>query len=647
VPDEDLITLARLRFTAFGCDDEGRVFEKLIQKTGRGEKANFVPDTKSEILTNPVNAGSWGKDRIIRAEWIVWLCTDPKASGLVTSHGIEIIGARVDGVLDLAWAKIQFPLRATECAFTDDLILNQSSLRCLELQTTEIEGLQGDGLSVERDLVFGNGFRAKGPVLLRNATIGGSLQCNEGHFDRGPSGQHNGKFPPALDLENAKIGAGANLQSVEARGVVVLSNATIAGNLDCEGAHLDGVAGNQDQPDNALFAKSMKVTGNAHFCQYYYGKEKRFTATGAVVLSNATIEGNLDCVGGQFSARDTAINAESVKVGADVYMWNGFQSNGTVNFRSATVGGNLDCRGGCFYNPGSDALIINSAKIEGSVLLRGHFKARGTLFFLKANIGSVLELGTDDLNERAILENAILDVRDAKAGGLLNGTQSWPRECKLHGFVFNVLDDRATSNAETQIKWLGLQQSGDHFIAQPYEQMAAVLRNMGLQEDAVKVLIAKNDECGRHIHGFNDFFWYHVFGPIIGYGYRPMRALLISAAVIVVGWVVFWAGFTCKVITPTQHKAYVVQKSGEPQLSEFYPKFNAFVYSLETFVPLVKLGVGESWMPNANRQGSLRLGKVAVPITGSLLRAYLWFHIIAGWVLTTLWVGGLTGLVKS
>src|SRR5580693_7236887 len=113
----------------------------------------------------------------------------------------ELNGARVDGVLNLAWAKIQFPLRATACAFTEVLLLNQSSLRSLELQTTEIKGLQGDGLSVERDLVFSNGFRAGGPVVLRNATIGGSFRANEAHFDRGQSGKRYGQWPHALDLE--------------------------------------------------------------------------------------------------------------------------------------------------------------------------------------------------------------------------------------------------------------------------------------------------------------------------------------------------------------------------------------------------------------------------------------------------------------
>jgi hypothetical protein len=61
---------------------------------------------------------------------------------------------------------------------------------------------------------------------------------------------------------------------------------------------------------------------------------------------------------------------------------------------------------------------------------------------------------------------------------------------------------------------------------------------------------------------------------------------------------------------------------------------------------VLKLGISDHWVPNANSGVPVNLG-IAVSTTGSLLRYYLWFHIIAGWVLTTLWVGGITGLVKT
>ena len=130
-----------------------------------------------------------------------------------------------------------------------------------------------------------------------------------------------------------------------------------------------------------------------------------------------------------------------------------------------------------------------------------------------------------------------------------------------------------------------------------------------------------------------------------------------------VGYGLFKLGKHFQIVTPTKYDDYQRDK-------ELYPKFNALIYSLETFVPLLKLGVGEYWMPNANRgpelqplckkkagkatnsepiskRAALDPGKTPTLRVGSLLRGYYWFHIIAGWVLTTLWVGGLTGLIKT
>jgi hypothetical protein len=60
------------------------------------------------------------------------------------------------------------------------------------------------------------------------------------------------------------------------------------------------------------------------------------------------------------------------------------------------------------------------------------------------------------------------------------------------------------------------------------------------------------------------------------------------------------------------------------------PKFNSLVYSIDTFVPLVNLYQAKYWLPN-NR----------------FLRLYHWVHIAFGWILTTLLVVGLTGLVRT
>jgi hypothetical protein len=685
VPQQDLITLAHLKFTKFSSDDERTAFEKFIQKVHDGEKADFVPkpepgaDPQSlKINTDPAYADRWAKDRVIKAEWINWLCKNREASALVTSRGIEIVGARVDGVVNIAWAKVPFPLLVKGCAFSDELDLSQSSLRSVQLENSEIKRLDGPGLSVERDIDLTR-IRAKGPVYLRNATIGGSLQCDGGHFEQGEFSARSKINPPALYLSLAKIGAGVYLNNIEASGVVELSYAEIDGNVNCLGAHLDGIAAHKYPPDNAFFAESMKVTGNVFF-NSDKSRHQDFTANGTVVIRNASIGGNLDCEGGNFSNLPVkSIDAESVKVGADVYMRYGFRSKGTVDFRNSTIAGNLDCDGGYFDNLVDnierDALGINSARIDGSVLLRKSFEARGILLFLAANIGNVLELGKP--GEKANLAAAILDLRDVKAEGLLNERQSWPKECRLHGFTFNVLADGAAFNAKNQIKWLR-RQRGHHFLAQPYEQTAAVLRNMGLQEEGVRVLIAKNEDLTQtiplRVNRVGELIWYRLFGFIIGYGYRPWRAFWISIVVIVLGWLLFWRGYHWGLVTPAEERE--IQDAKVCKRLELYPKFSAFVYSLETFVPLLKLEVSQYWLPNANRgkevsglrelmlKGAIqfligrrrkeywvrkliRTFNIRPSTTGAWLRTYLWWHIIAGWVLTTLWVAGLTGLVKT
>lgn len=171
---------------------------------------------------------------------------------------------------------------------------------------------------------------------------------------------------------------------------------------------------------------------------------------------------------------------------------------------------------------------------------------------------------------------------------------------------------------------------------------------MGLDEDARKVMIAKNEEHAQYARGKTRMVMVWIFGHLIGYGYSPWRAFGLSLGVIVVAWWLFRRGYCRGLVTPTGDAEFTVESHGVRPKSDNYPKFNAFVYSLETFVPLVKLGLADHWMPNANRRAP-QSGKrpPLPPSTGSWLRGYLWCHIIAGWVLSALWVGGITGLVKT
>jgi hypothetical protein len=81
------------------------------------------------------------------------------------------------------------------------------------------------------------------------------------------------------------------------------------------------------------------------------------------------------------------------------------------------------------------------------------------------------------------------------------------------------------------------------------------------------------------------------------------------------------------------------------------------------FVPLVDLRQAAYWLPSAKPSADPNAEQKAKPgakqdrghddskgkkvsISVRLLRLYTWFHILAGWILTTLLFAGLSGLVK-
>jgi len=120
--------------------------------------------------------------------------------------------------------------------------------------------------------------------------------------------------------------------------------------------------------------------------------------------------------------------------------------------------------------------------------------------------------------------------------------------------------------------------------------------------------------------------WYLLIGCFSGYGYLPVRAFYWSLGFIFVGGIVFNRGYRSRSLLISGVKS---KKNGHPDFDR-EANFNPFIYSLETFVPLLELDLAKRWEPSSRA-----------------LRNYLYFHRIAGWVLTTLWIGGFTGIVKG
>ncbi len=674
-PEPKLLELARKKFATLTHAEE-----ELFRATQEGREASVL--TGNEKEDNPANAANWDADRrVVRAESIVWLYTDSQASAFLTHRGVTLVGMGIDADLDLSYAEIKFSLKALNCVFSGNILLLDAQLRGIYLLGCLIKSLNAHRAKIRGGVMLRNGFKAEGEVRLVGATIDGDLDCNGAQFSNPngialfvdaakidgsiflpggfkaagqvgvmgatiagdldcDGGQFSNPNGVALAADRAKIGRGIFLRNgFKAEGVVRLVGATIGGSLECDGGQFSNPNG------IALNANGAKIERNVFL-------RNGFKAEGMVQLGGATIDGALNCNGGQFSnPNGIALAVERTKIGSDFFLFDGFKAEGEVRLLGATIGGDLDCDGAQFSNPNGIALFADTAKIGRNVFLRNGFKAEGIVSLVSADLGRLFVYG--GLIEP---ENAILDLRLAKTGTLWDDKESWPSAGNLFvdGFNYELLSDDSPHDAKSRTDWLH-RQPRRSFLPQPYEQLAIVSRQMGHERDARLVMIEKNRDRARFTHfPRQGWWWYNLFGRLIGYGYAPWKAFAISVTMILLGWFVFYLGFSHGLVSPTREDAYVrapnghlvLGKSGRPEISKDYPVFNPLVYSLESFIPLIKFDQSASWAPNANSGTEISRFHLQAP-SGRLLRYYLYFHIAAGWLFTSLWVGAVTGLVKS
>lgn len=723
---DELLSLAQKQFGQLTNAEK-----KLFYAIAHDEVANF--QTGIEKLDRPIKAKHWEAERTLKADRIVWLVTNEAASKFISFRGLRIIGAKIEGSIDLKYANVSIPLTLEFCALTDTLMLEKARLRGLYLQGTHItatpdkaaiqanemriedtislcnhfiawgkislvgaiiEGdldcikgklinpnqvaLDADQAKISGQIYFNNEFIAKGKVRLRGATIGGILQCERGRFYK-PNGKalnaeraniaghvflgkqfkakgevrllgttiggnlecSQGQFcnPPgiALNAENTNvIGSVVLRNGFKAEGEVSLLGATIGGNLECDRGQFC------NQPGIALSAARASISGSVFL-------RNEFKSEGEVRLVGTLIGRTFDCTGGQFlNPGRVAIYASRVKITDTVFLDQGFEAQGCVRLIGAAIGGGLISRGGRFFNPGQDeqgnaacAIDAEGLTVEGSVCWINQFQAIGKVDLVNARIDDTLRI-----ENIAHPEQMSLDLSFAKIGTLADSEQSWTTEGNLclNGFTYNALDVRSLLDGKRRLKWIRLQPD-DEYALQPYEQLAAVLRASGHQQAATEILIGKEEDRRRY-GGLSPLgkAWNWFLGVTIAHGYRPEKALYYSLPLIMLGALLFGQGYQAKLISETVIEPYAAGTRVDPNL---YPAFNPVLYSIDVFLPVIDFHQETYWIPNPSRVGEVDLLLLKTQMSGRLLLYYFWLQIVAGWVLTSLWIAGFTGLVRS
>jgi hypothetical protein len=383
---------------------------------------------------------AWGRERTVRASVLRGLLVDQAQP--VHEKGVRLRGVRISGLLDLEAASIRCPLRLDRCYLdTPWLVLNYATVSILALTGCVLAGLAADALTVTHELdLSGSLFTA--PVLLGGAEITGSLKFADARLEgANPAGN-------ALIADSLKVGRDVYLgRGFTAAGAIWLVGADITGNLECDGATLDGA----DTSGNTVVADNLKVGHDALL-------RNGFTTAGAISLLGADITGNLECDRATLNRagpKRLALVAERLKTGGAMLLRNGFTTAvGGVSLIGADITGNVDLSGAKLDGTDTDgnALVADNLKVGHDALLRDGFTTAGAISLLGADITGNLECSGATLNGvdtggNALVADGLTVGHDAffddgftSAGGisLLGASITGNLECS--GAILNGVD---------------------------------------------------------------------------------------------------------------------------------------------------------------------------------------------------------------
>ena len=491
--------------------------------------------------------------------------------------------------------------------------------------------------------------------------------------------------PKGIRVMGARISGALDLSLVSVPIPLVLDNCVFAEPINFGGAEipyleLDGsyVA--------EIHASGLNVRNNLSI-------GKGFHAAGAIFLDHAKIGLDLDCGGGTFRYSKNAsepfldrfkvtLFAYLIQVGGNVWLNRGFESFGAVDLGGARIGGNLHFDSGHFINPDNVAISSPGASIEGVVYLTSfgsggdvevtgvanfsfdsitnsfivdHAKFLGAPGEQHGFVGRGMTVARVFTWHNVTLQNgAVLDLDDASVGLLLDDEKSWPAPGRLiiDGFSYKGLSSRIGSRVgelaqpapgdpnaiASRLRWLALQPPGFH--PQTYNELANYYAGSGDDAAALTVFIAKEDHRYLRLGPFGRL-WGGFLKATIGYGHKPLLAFNWSILIVLLGWVIVLMGKRAGVMRLTW------PENSPPPTGDQVVGLHPLLYSLDVFLPFVNLHQENYWWPDETLKGQCVIAGRKITIRGTTLRVYLWLQIIAGWLLSAIFVAGVTGLIRT
>ena len=502
---------------------------------------------------------------------------------LVANGRVVLSGARIGGDLRLSGAHLTVAPQPERSVLVMPRGMIDDSGASLIADRLEVRG------NVELD----DGFTAVGVVRFPGATIGGYLRLSGamlGTPERLPPMPLSPSTPIPVALMADGVRIGGDLDARAARGAegdrgrngpltaygqVRLVDGNVRGSASLSGIRLHGPG------LDVLFADRLTVGGTLFL--------RAARIVGSVRLQNSHIGSTLDCTGAELTAPryrpdgspKPSLDARVANIGKDVLCSRGFLATGgvrlrrveaskSVNFELATLGG----------EPG--AVALNAFGLETQEL---------NVRFAAPPAGSIV-----------LTRARAVEVSDSEM--LWNATG----RVELEDFSYQGLTAAPDVTVRTRLTWL--HRVLPEYDPDPYEQLAKMYAGRGREERSRQVLLA--NQRGRHaamrLPG-RAIGW--IQEVTVGYGYRPLLAVLWFGGAWALGTYWFTEHYTPVLVDP-----------------ENQPIFNGPLFALDTLLPIVNIGQDSHWATEGASQW------VAAVLT------------LVGWVLASTAAAGATRVLK-
>jgi len=345
------------------------------------------------------------------------------------------------------------------------------------------------------------------------------------------------------------------------------------------------------------------------------------TVRGCTSLENVAVSGTLHLSRMHLHhPQGRALSAGGAVVSGGVVGRGGLRADGECRLIGARIDGGVLLEGARFAHPGGVALCLDDLvtnrlacsdgfTTDGQLQLRGA-RVSGVVTFAGARLHAAdralraRDLAAGELILTPAAVEGLVDLSRAHAGALRDSVDRWPAALRLDGFTYeHLLPVGAPIGVAARCRWLARDEQA--YRPHPYEQLAGHYRRLGHDDDARRVLLARERRRRaslpplRRVGGF-------LLDGLVGYGYRSWLAACWLLLLVAVGTWVFTA------------------RPPQPLDPAHRPHFAALVYTVDLLIPIGAFGLRTAYDP--------------VGGTGWVADAL----IAAGWILATALVAGVS-----